>query len=152
MWLVTGLLHGSGLTYIVSAILHFIVQLAEKYLPLNKIPTLLSRIYTIIIVIVAWCIFGADSMTAAANYLSAMFGIKCSGIFDAACVELIKGYWCPLLAGCIFSLPLYPWLCKKAEGRRALSILIDVAVVLIFIVAIIFQAGVGASAPMYAGF
>lgn len=77
VWLLTGLWHGASWNFILWGLFYGIVLLIEKLFLakyLEKTPTLIKHIYTIIIVLIAWVLFAFTDLSKAINYLSIMFG------------------------------------------------------------------------------
>lgn len=153
VWLVTGLWHGNGLTFIVWAMIYFIIQLAEKHTLLRKIPNFISRIYTLITIILAWCVFRADTLTDAFMYIRTMFGIGTNSFCDQQFWTYINGYGLPLILGIIFSFPVYPALKGKLIcGRKIFRELSYFVIIVAFTVSVILSLGANFSAPLYADF
>ena len=46
---------------------------------LDRIPSILTHLYAVFVVLIGWVIFRADNLTQAVDYLSVMFGISNSG-------------------------------------------------------------------------
>lgn len=152
VWMITGLWHGNGWTFILWAMLHFVVQLMEKKAKNNKIPTAIGHIYTMVVVTVGWCIFRSANLAQALGYVGNMFGLGCTDFADAQSFALLKGYAMPLLFGCAFAVPLYPFICKTINKSKVMLLMKDVLVVIAFVAAVLFQMNLTASAPLYAGF
>jgi len=71
-----GLWHGADVTFILWGVWHGLFLVIER-LPagrlLEKMPALLSRIYTLVVVLVGWVFFRAENIGAAWAYLKEMF-------------------------------------------------------------------------------
>lgn len=107
VWLLTGIWHGANWTFIVWGLVYFVFLMLEKYTSLIKRMGKLSHIYTLLIVILAWVIFRADSLLQAVGYIGTMFGIHADGIIgDTAIQYLGQGKWL-FLAGAVFATPYY---------------------------------------------
>lgn len=107
VWLLTGIWHGANWTFIVWGLVYFVFLMLEKYTSLIKRMAKLSHIYTLLIVILAWVIFRADSLPQAVGYIGTMFGIHADGIIgDTAIQYLGQGKWL-FLAGAVFATPYY---------------------------------------------
>lgn len=60
VWLITGLWHGASLNFVLWGIYYFVILLIEKYFlspMLQKAPSLISRVYSLLIVLFGWLIF-----------------------------------------------------------------------------------------------
>lgn len=77
VWLLTGLWHGASWNFILWGLFYGIVLLIEKLFLakyLDKWPSWLKHIYTMVIVLIAWVLFAFTDLSKAINYLSLMFG------------------------------------------------------------------------------
>lgn len=113
VWLLTGIWHGAQWTFLFWGMLHFAVQLAERFLGAaagkgqrSLSNTCLKHAYTLAVVVIGWVIFRADDLYQAGVYLKNMFGLNNNGFFSATAVMLIKEYWLFLVLGIVFSMPL----------------------------------------------
>lgn len=74
-----GLWHGADVTFILWGLWHGMFLIVER-LPvgrfLEKMPTVLSRGYTLIVVLIGWVLFRAEDISAAIAYLKSMFTIS----------------------------------------------------------------------------
>lgn len=80
VFLMTGLWHGASLNFIVWGLWHgafMILERTSDKLPLKKlnIPSVISRVYTLLVVMIGWVFFRADNLDYAVGYLGVMFGI-----------------------------------------------------------------------------
>ncbi len=104
IWAITGFWHGAGWNFIAWGMYYF-VFLAIERLFLKKIldrSHVLSRIYTLVVVMSGWVLFAASSLTKAGIYLSRMFTWHKGTEF----VEYLQTYWYILIPAMIFSTPL----------------------------------------------
>ncbi|MBZ2170613.1 MBOAT family O-acyltransferase [Nitratidesulfovibrio sp. SRB-5] len=93
-----GLWHGANVTFIVWGLWHGLFLVIER-LPvghlLGKMPTLLARAYTLVVVLVGWVFFRAENIGAAWTYLKELFAFSLSPVtltyHTAACVALAVG-------------------------------------------------------------
>ena len=117
VWSLTGLWHGAGLNFICWGLYYGIILLVEKLLLgklLKRLPVIISRMYTLLVVIIGWIFFAAESFEKAKEYLTSMF-TAANGIWGSAPQNIA---WLPMLIiGAICSTPLFAHIFKKAEGR-----------------------------------
>lgn len=120
VWLLTGLWHGASWTFILWGVIYLLFLLAEKYTPLQKLPTFFGRCYTLLTVGLCWVLFRASSLDAAWEYLKAMFLSAPLGLWDGnASIALTNGFAYFLLGG-MLSFPLIPWLKKQSWTQKPL--------------------------------
>ncbi len=127
----TGLWHGANWTFIVWGLWHGFFIVAEdavkKLFGLGKhgknrrnpVETVLKHIYTLLVVLIGFVIFRADSMGQAFSMIGAMFsGIRASaqtGLLLAQCLTPLTMF--ALLLGLVGSTPVLPLVCRKAEQQ-----------------------------------
>ncbi len=93
VWSLTGLWHGAAWNFIAWGAFYGVLLVAEKYLfrnVLEKIPDILRRVMTMVIVMVGWVFFSNTDISAAFSYLSAMFGISGNLMFDSDAAYLLS--------------------------------------------------------------
>lgn len=149
VWLATGIWHGSKLTFILWAMIYFILQVLEKYTALaDKLQKIhLNRFYTLFVVVIEWVIFRSDSLQSALSYLSMMFGLVGNGLFNYSDLLSLSYYKLPLLLAILMSFGTFEWL-KKEKYQKLYQILL----LLLFVLCLVIMIGRGYSAPLYAGF
>lgn len=131
VWILTGIWHGAGLSFIAWGLLYFVVLSFERltgYGTKWKLPGLLSNIYTMVVVTVGWVIFRSGYLRQAYGYLRKMAGLGVSGLGDSLALRFLINNWVFILAALVFMVPM-PEKIKKHEkaGNFALAILIPVA-------------------------
>lgn len=154
VWLVTGLWHGSTPTFLIWAMVYFLLQLLEKYTKwadiLKKLH--LGHVYTMLVVVIEWVIFRAESVEYALMYTKSMFLLNGNSLVTNSDLETILRYAIPFILGIIFSTNIG----KKVKGILGGQFLFDhlynLVLFLLFIVCIILSISQGYSSPLYAGF
>ncbi len=120
VWLVTGIWHGASWNFIVWGLWFLIFLLGEKFIYgklLDKLPTPIRWIYTMLIVIISWVFFRSPDLSYAASYIASMFGAG-SGIMSASAVYYIVEYWPEWVIGIIACLPIRDYLKNKLEAKN----------------------------------
>ena len=77
VWFLTGLWHGANWNFILWGVYFGILLIIEKLFLLNilnKLPKVISHVYTLFIVVISWAIFAIEDMGKLGGYLGAMFG------------------------------------------------------------------------------
>ena len=111
VWLLTGIWHGANYTFVVWGLLYGILLVIEKALCGHKairkqslIQKIAGRIYTMIVVTLAWVIFRSDSINDAVIYILGMFGRGSGKLVDRVFVAYLKQNICfyiPAIIGCM---------------------------------------------------
>ncbi len=77
VWVLTGFWHGASWNFVFWGLYFGILIIIERLgwgKVLAKLPAIVSRLYTFILVVIGWVFFDIDGMKPAFNYLKAMFG------------------------------------------------------------------------------
>ena len=154
VWLVTGMWHGSSITFIIWAMIYFVLQLIEKYTKWREILQKLriGHVYTLFVVIIEWVIFKSASLSEAAFYIKSMFGFNGNAIGSEYDIASILKYIIPFVLGTAFSTNVGVQIKKIATKNTFTNLVYNSFLILIFVVCIILTAGKGYSAPLYAEF
>ena len=126
VWLLTGIWHGAGWTFLVWGLFYFVLLWGEKHRKwtLNW-PVLVRRLYTLLAVNFAWVVFRADSLSHAVQYLGSMFGLAPGGLTGGAALWLSQ-YAPELVLGLILAVPSARWLRQKLYALRFPHLIWDV--------------------------
>lgn len=79
----TGLWHGANWTFVLWGLWHGLFLLLEEYLPfLKKLPKALGHIYTMLVVLLGFVVFRADTIGYGFGYIGRMFSFGSPGSYD----------------------------------------------------------------------
>jgi len=110
VWLVTGLWHGAGWTYIFWGIYNLVLQLFEKYTGMDKkwkMPAVLGHIYTLLASAIGiGVIFRASCMSSAFRHFKLLIGLGSAGLVDDVSLLYIKDNWFFFVAAALLSTPI----------------------------------------------
>ena len=106
VWMLTGLWHGAAWNFVVWGLMFAVLLLLEKWLPLNKLPNILRHGYVILVVMISFVIFNAESMAQAWQDISGLFGGQNVPLVTVESVYYLKSYALLFLAGIIGATPL----------------------------------------------
>ena len=117
---VTGLWHGASWSFVVWGLYHGAFLMLERGVwgkVLQKLPSALTWVYTMIIVIIGWVIFRAETLSAAFEYIRCMFSFSTGGLaITLANLNIVIVV--AIALGIIFSLPLLPYIKNKLFGEE----------------------------------
>lgn len=154
VWLVTGMWHGSSLTFVVWAMIYFLLQLLEKYtswsLVLNRIH--LGHAYTLLVVTIEWVIFKSDSLLSAFTYIKAMFGCNSNVFCGSGDITTIMRYIIPFMIGIVFSTDVGTRIKAFFTINSGLNIIYNTSLIVLLILCIIITISKGYTAPLYIDF
>lgn len=135
VWLFTGIWHGANWTFLVWGLIYFVFLLIEKLTNFDRHIGILKYVYTAIVVICAWVIFRADTLTVGVSYLFNMIGIGAKGFIDAIFINKISGAWIVLFVACVGATPLLKNMFLKLK-KRGCGWIEPVFTLLVFILSI----------------
>ena len=108
-----GLWHGASLTFVVWGLYHgfFLVLERTRFGKMQeKLPQSLRHLYVILAVMMGWVIFRTDTLTAAGNYYTALFGLGRAAAAQPLPRYLTNEVIWTVLVGVAFSGPLWNWI------------------------------------------
>lgn len=109
VWLLTGFWHGASWNFIFWGLWFCVLLLGEKFLwgkLLDKTPAVLRHVYTMLIVVLSWVLFRADTLPHAISYLCAMLGSGGAAFSNGHTIYLLREYWPELIISAIAALPI----------------------------------------------
>lgn len=110
VWFLTGLWHGACDNFILWGIYFGVVLYIEKMFMskvLSKVPSIIARLYTILIVIISWVIFALEDMNHIFAYIKNLFGISVnSQLYNTESLYLLSNYGILLTVCIIFATPI----------------------------------------------
>ena len=124
VWSLTGLWHGAAWNFVAWGLYYGVLLILEKYVfggLIEKLPYWARRVLTMLIVIVGWVFFSAESFGDAARYFGSMIGT--GGLFDGSTLYLLRSNFFPFAVMCCSALGFFrkfPKL-KNANVRLALQ-------------------------------
>lgn len=103
VWLLTGLWHGASINFVLWGAWFGVLIIAEHMgmgRLLEKLPSALSWLYTMLAVVLGWVLFDTDSISSAFRFIGAMFGA--GGSFASGASWSLLAQAAVSLAICIF--------------------------------------------------
>lgn len=92
VWLLTGIWHGASWNFLIWGLYFGVILITEKFFLtdiLKKLPSIVRRIYTLILIIISWVIFSFDSFTNGLTYLKIMFNPFTNILYDGQSLYFI---------------------------------------------------------------
>ena len=121
VWALTGLWHGAAWNFLCWGLYYALLLLCEKFLwgrALEKAPALLRHGYALVLVVLGWVLFRAESLSYAGRFVQAMFGGAAGGLTDGRTVYYLLQFRWELLLAIPAALPVRDWLQAALEKRR----------------------------------
>ena len=107
VWLLTGMWHGASWNFILWGLLYAVFLVIEKFVPaIQKLPTVVRRIYTLLIVMLGWALFNAENLAQVGTDLSGLFGFGGLPFVTAETLYYLRSYGLLFVVGFIGCTPL----------------------------------------------
>lgn len=136
VWCLTGLWHGAAWTFMAWGLYFGVILIIEKLFlkkHLEKLPAVFQHIYVLVLVLISFVLFNADSFTMALNDLKLMFGFGGLPLMSEDTLYNLSSYAVLLVAALFGATPLVKKLAEKLRGRSFCSAFEAVAVAVILI-------------------
>jgi D-alanyl-lipoteichoic acid acyltransferase DltB (MBOAT superfamily) len=134
VWLLTGIWHGANWTFICWGMFYFVFITFEKLTGFEKLglPDALKHVYLMLIVLVGWVLFRADTIADAAEFMRIMFGFAGKSWIDANTIVYLKENLVYLIFGIVFSTPTAKIISAKAKEIDRGNMIINAGYVIVF--------------------
>lgn len=122
VWMLTGIWHGAAWNFILWGLYYGVILLIEKYVLkdiLQKVPPVVSHIYTMLLVMIGWTIFAAPSLGAVGTSLGQLVGIGCAGFINKTTIYFLKSNLLQLIFACLCSTPFVYKMYNKFAFKNA---------------------------------
>lgn len=120
VWALTGIWHGANWTFVIWGLMYGIMLIIEKLLltkHLEKMPSILQRIYVLFTVMISFIIFNANSIGEAWNNIIGLFGANGESLINVSTVYYLKSYLVVLVIAIIGSTPLLKNIIEKLKTK-----------------------------------
>ena len=135
VWMLTGLWHGAAWNFVLWGLLYAAFLLLEKFVPfLLKMPTILRRTYTLLIVALGFVLFNATDLSQALSDVGGMFGFAGVPLVTQQTLYYLRSYGVLFVVAFIGATPLVKTLAEKVEHKPIGAILEPVVTVLLLVV------------------
>lgn len=127
VFVLCGLWHGAAWTFVFWGLYHGLFLILERRWlkgTLDRLPRAIRHVYLLLVVIVGWSVFRAESISEAVALVGAMSGLGAGdGIRQTIGLHLSHQSGLALIAGVLLSVPWVPWLRgrwaeRSPEGAR----------------------------------
>ena len=134
VWMLTGIWHGAAWNFIIWGLYFGLILVLEKVFfgkYLEKIPSVFSRIYVLLTVIISFIIFSGESSKQIFENLGGLIGYKDIPLVSQESIYYFKSYFVILIIGIIGSTPIM----KNAFSKEKMAKFVNIVepIFLIFI-------------------
>ena len=135
VWMLTGLWHGAAWNFILWGLLYAAFLLLEKFVPiLQKLPDVLKRVYTLLIVLLGFVLFNAVDMKQAISDIGGMFGFLNVPLVSGETIYFLRSYGLLFVVALIGSTPVVKQTALRLEGKKIGLILETVLMIVLLLV------------------
>ncbi len=145
IFILTGFWHGAEWTFLIWGLYYGVFLILEraflgKYL--EKLPSIVNHIYTLLIVLIGWVFFRCETLSAALGYLEAMFSFNFGNANVISILRCFDREFYFLLAVCIIgSCPIVPYIKSKIKDDALLMLGTDVLLLIVFLYSLCYMMG-----------
>ena len=135
VWMLTGMWHGAAWNFVLWGLLYAACLLAEKWIPaLQKLPSVLRRGYTLLVVVLGFVLFNAENITQAGSDIAGMFGFGGVPMVTAETLYYLKSYCLLFVVGFVGATPLVRDTANRLYKHKVVAILEPVFLILLLLV------------------
>lgn len=126
VWTLTGVWHGAAWQFVVWGLLYFVLLTFEKIFDIegklnSKVLSVSYQIFTMLMVIVGWVIFGEDSLLWSLDHIKSMFFLNEGQIFiDNNFIRNVNNDGVLLISAIIMATPIFAgavkWIYEKCQS------------------------------------
>ncbi len=121
VWFLTGLWHGASWNFVLWGVYYGVLLIVEKAFllkRLEKLPAVVSRIYTMVLVVIGWVFFSYADVAHGQEFLMALLGQAENGFMDSQFIYIFMGNLVLLVIAIIGSTSLPKRLAGKIMNNR----------------------------------
>ena len=120
VWMLTGLWHGAAWNFVIWGLLFAVMLLLEKWIPgLKKLPSPLSHLYVLIVVMVSFVLFNAADLKQAVSDIGGLVGIGNLPLCSAETLYYLRSYGRLFIIAIIGATPVVKTAALKlSTGKR----------------------------------
>lgn len=124
VWALTGLWHGASWNFVLWGLYYGVILILEKFVLkrfLDKLPSVLQHIYTLLIVVFGWGLFYFTDISELGSFIADLFNFS-NGLCGSQALTLILSYLPLLITAAVASTPLASRLYARFRDRKLMWI------------------------------
>ena len=135
VWMLTGMWHGAAWNFILWGLLYAACLLAEKWIPaLQKLPTVLRRGYTLLVVVLGFVLFNAENIGQAGSDIAGMFGFGGVPLVTNETLYYLRSYAVLFVVGFVGATPLVRDTANRLYKHKVTAVLEPVVLILLLLI------------------
>ncbi len=123
VWMLTGLWHGAAINFLVWGLYFAVILLIEKHFYLQRLEKskVISRMYTLFLVVISFVIFNAADMGQAMSDIGGMFGFAGVPLISGEFIYYVKSFAVILVVAIIGATPFVKKLFNKISEHKKIK-------------------------------
>ena len=137
VWMLTGLWHGAEWNFVIWGLYFGVLLIIEKVFLLKwlqKIPKVISRIYTLFIVMISFIIFNGEGISTILENIGGLFKFVSIPLITNESMYYLKSYIIVIILGIIGATPICKNILTNGKLKKIVNILEPIYLLLIFII------------------
>jgi len=124
VWMLTGAWHGAAWNFVLWGLLYAVLLLVEKWVPsLQKMPDILRHGYVLLITMLGFVLFNAESISQAGSDMAALFGFGGLPAVTPETLYYLRSYALLFVLGMVGSTPVVKLAAQRVTATKAGPIL-----------------------------
>ena len=143
VWFLTGLWHGASWNFVVWGLYFGVLLIIEKFVlkkVLDKMPSFIGHLYTLLFVIISWVIFACPTLEDGLNYISIMFNFN-NEIISTESIYLISTHFVLFIIAIIGCTPIFKKIKEKLKNNKIFMIIEIIICLILFFISLSFLVG-----------
>ena len=135
VWMLTGLWHGAAWNFVLWGLLYAVMLLLEKWVPgIQKLPGLVRRAYTLLVVMLGFILFNGESLAQAGSDILGLFGVGGIPLVSTASLYYLRSYGLLFVLGFVGCTSVVRDLADRISRTRVGAILEPVVLLALLLV------------------
>ena len=129
--------HGAAWNFILWGLYFGILLILEKFVLdkyLQKLPKVVTRIYTLVIVMISFIIFSGESMAQIKQNLGGLVGATGDALISQESLYYFKSYFIVLIVAIIGATPILKNIANKEKIHKIINVLEPLYLLVIFVI------------------
>ena len=125
VWMLTGFWHGASWNFVLWGLLYAVFLMIEKWVPaLKKLPDILRRVYTLLVVMFGFMIFNAVDLSQIGTDMAGLFGFGGLPLVNGETMYYLGSFAVLLIVGIVGSTSVVKNTANRLlEGRKTASVM-----------------------------
>lgn len=119
VFLLTGIWHGASWNFLIWGAIHGFFLMLERWRPIARLlevaPRAFKHMYVIIVVMLAWVFFRAETLPEALRYVGVLIGFGDASAVSISVRAQFERLWMLIVFGAVLAVPVYPLLLEQCR-------------------------------------